>query len=225
MLIRNSVNDIRTEFKILLNKEKFVQDKSGSKVIEILNANFVADESAIFGKPNEEYIARELQWYNSMSRNVNDIPGKVPVIWKQVATPEGLINSNYGWAIYSSENSTQFTSCLDTLVKDISSRRATMIYNRPSMQYDYNKDGMSDFMCTFATQHFVRNGQLNTVVSMRSNDAIFGFPNDFAWFKHVHEQLLVGLNNRLGTAYGTGKIYWNAGSLHVYSRHFSLING
>ena len=46
---------------------KFVKDKSGVKMIEIIGANFLADAPAIFGEPNQEYIQRELEWYKSMS--------------------------------------------------------------------------------------------------------------------------------------------------------------
>ena len=91
------------------------------------------------------------------------------------------------------------------------------------MHVDYNKNGMSDFMCTYSTQHFIRNGQLHSCVYMRSNDAIFGFLNDFAWAKYVQEQLLGYINNHTSSVYGLGNIYWNAASLHVYSRHWDLI--
>lgn len=219
----NTVQDIRDEFKSLLKNESFVVDKSGSKVIEIIGASFECTEELIFGEVNHDYIKRELAWYKSTSLNVNDIPGIVPTIWKQVADKDGFINSNYGWMVYSTENFNQFSNVVDELVKNPYSRRATMIYTRPSMQVDYNKNGMSDFCCTWGTQHFIRDGQLVTVVNMRSNDAIFGFKNDFAWQKYVHDQLLVALNNRTGSVYGSGKIYWNAGSLHVYERHFKLI--
>jgi thymidylate synthase len=213
----NNVSDIRIElYNKLLNNE-FVTDKSGVKTVEIMNAAFVADEPAIFGTVNEEYVERELAWYKSMSLNVNDIPAPVPAIWKSVATPEGLINSNYGWCIYSEENGYQYAKVLGQLLANPDSRRAVMIYNRPSMHDDYNKDGMSDFMCTNAVQYLYRDGKLNALVYMRSNDAVFGYKNDYAWQKHVLDELCNALNIPAGT------IYWNVASLHVYERHFDLI--
>jgi len=220
----SNVAFIRDTFVDLLQRGEFVTDKTGVRTLEIVNAVFVADKPSIFGTVNEEYVERELRWYKSMSLNVNDIPGGVPAIWKQVASPSGMINSNYGWCIYSEENGSQFANVLEELVSNPLSRRANMIYTRPSMHKDYNKDGMSDFICTNNVQYFLRDGQLHALVYMRSNDAIFGYKNDYAWQKHVHENLLVAINNRLSSHYGLGHMMWNVGSLHVYERHFHLVN-
>lgn len=218
-----SVEFVRQSFLKCLELEDFVTDKSGVKTIELINAAFEADEPIIFGNPNTDYIERELEWYKSMSLNVNDIPGDVPAIWKQVADKDGFINSNYGWCIYSEENGHQFTNTLEELVANPLSRRANMIYTRPSMHKDYNKNGMSDFICTNNVQYFLRDGQLHACVYMRSNDAVFGYKNDYAWQRYVQEQLLIGLNNRSSSHYGLGKIMWNVGSLHVYERHFNFV--
>ena len=218
-----NVEYVRHQFLKCLQNEDFVIDKTGVKTIELINAVFHADENAIFGTPNQEYIERELAWYKSMSLNVNDIPGGTPAIWKQVADKDGMINSNYGWCIYSEENGYQFKHVLEELIKNPFSRRANMIYTRPSMHTDFNKNGMSDFICTNNVQYFIRDGQLHACVFMRSNDAIFGYKNDYAWQKFVQEQLLIGINNRCSTAYGMGTMLWNVGSLHVYERHFDLV--
>lgn len=222
-MIRNFVYDIQCEFEDKLNAGDFVTDKGGAKVIEIINASFIADEASIFGTINEDYVKRELEWYRSLSLNVNDIPGGAPAIWKQVADKDGLINSNYGWCIYSAENGHQFTKVVDELVTSPLSRRATMIYIRPSMHEDYNRNGMSDFMCTYSTQYYIRNGQLHASVFMRSNDAVYGYKNDYAWQRYVHKEVLQAVNGRCGTVYGLGDLHWNAGSLHVYERHFDLV--
>lgn len=223
-MIRNNVEDIRCEFEYLLANKQFVQDKSGVQTIEILNASFIADEELIFGTINDEYIEREKKWYRSQSLNVNDIPGGPPQIWKMVADKDGFINSNYGWCIYSEENGYQFTKVLEELLVSPLSRRATMIYNRPSMHTDFNKNGMSDFMCTYSTQYYLREGKLHASVFMRSNDAVFGYKNDYAWQRYVQQSLLDGINGRKGTVYGLGDLHWNVGSLHVYERHFKFID-
>ena len=222
-MIRNYVYDIQNEFIEKLQRKEFVKDKSGVVTIEIINASFIADEASIFGTINEEYIEREKAWYRSMSLNVNDIPGGPPQIWQQVADKDGFINSNYGWCIYSEENGNQFTKVVDELLASPLSRRATMIYNRPSMHEDYNKNGMSDFMCTYSTQYYIRDGLLHASVFMRSNDAVFGYKNDYAWQRYVQEEVLAAVNGRKGTVYGLGDLHWNAGSLHVYERHFKFV--
>jgi thymidylate synthase len=215
------VNNIRNIFKQKLKNEEFVIDKTGVKTIEIMNAAFFANQPAIFGTVNEDYVQRELDWYKSMSLNVNDIPGGPPEIWKMVSSNDGIINSNYGWCIYSKENGDQFQNVVNELTKNPGSRRATMIYNRPSMHEDYNKDGMSDFMCTNAVQYIIRDNKVNALVYMRSNDAVFGYKNDYAWQKHVLQELV----SELGWANQVGDIYWNVASLHVYERHFKFVDG
>lgn len=212
-----TVSDIqKILYKNLVN-EDFVTDKTGVKTVEIMNASFIADQPAIFGTVNQDYVERELQWYLSKSLNVNDIPEPVPAIWKAVATPDGRINSNYGWCIYSEENGNQYFNVVKELRNNPDSRRAAMIYNRPSMHQDYNKDGMSDFMCTNAVQYLVRDGKVHALVYMRSNDAVFGYKNDYAWQEYVLKQVSEAISIPVGN------IYWNVASLHVYERHFDLI--
>lgn len=213
----NNVTWVRRQFIEQLERGQFVTDKTGVKTIEIMNASFVADSPAIFGTVNHDYVERELQWYKSMSLNVYDIPEPVPAIWKAVADKDGFINSNYGWCIYSEENGNQFKNVVEDLKRNPDSRRANMIYTRPSMHVDYNKNGMSDFMCTNNVQYLVRDGAVNALVYMRSNDAVFGYKNDFAWQKHVLDQVA----EEIGIP--SGIIYWNVSSLHVYERHFDLV--
>jgi len=217
MHIVHNVDYIREYFCDALHHEDFVIDKTGVKTVEMIGAQFVADEPLIFGVLNHDYIDRELEWYKSMSLNVNDIPGKVPEIWKQVCDESGYIHSNYGWCVWSDKNGRQYEHVRDELIKNPNSRRAVMIYTRPTMHQIYNINGMSDFMCTNTVQYFIRENVLSAYVSMRSNDVVFGYRNDFAWQKHVLEEL----GAELGIE--TGDIIWNCGSLHVYERHFNLI--
>jgi thymidylate synthase len=211
------VSDVREWFKKLLVHNDFVKDKTGCTMIEVVGASFIADETAIFGEVNEDYVRREIEWYESQSRNVYDIPGSVPKAWIACSDKDGYINSNYGWAIWSSENNNQYRRVKQELTNNPESRRAVMIYTRPSIWDEYNTNGMSDFICTNAVQYFIRNDELLAVVQMRSNDVVFGFKNDKAWQDHVHQKLADDLNCKVGP------MIWNAGSLHVYERHFKLV--
>ena len=201
-------------------------------MVELVNANFVADQSTIFGALSPSYVERELEWYLSQSLNVNNFPGGAPKIWQQIATPQGYVNSNYGHLIFSGENYNQYARCLETLIGDskFCSRRASMIYTRPSIQDEAFEQGMSDFICTDAVHVFLRMPQalrpeLRYVVYMRSNDAVFGYKNDLAW----HEFVLAKLVNDLKKSrpdldrLEARLIQWNAASLHVYRRHFDLM--
>ncbi len=197
--------------------EDYVIDRTGARTIEIIGATFIADEDYVVRKPAYAYIERELEWYKSQSLNVNDIPGETPQIWKDIASTEGQINSNYGWCIYSEDNGNQYKHVLRELKNNPNSRRATMLYNRPSMHLDYNRDGMSDFMCTYANTFYIRDGKLESHYLMRSNDAVFGYNNDVAWAKHVQQELAADLGVQVGN------IVWTASNFHVYERHFNFI--
>lgn len=218
-----NVSNIRKQLKDLYTRGEFVVDKTGSQMVEIINANFKADEPIIFGEPNHDYIERELAWYKSMSLKVDDIPGGAPQIWKQVAgKTTGEINSNYGYLVWSDENYRQFQNVHFELIKNRDSRRAIMIYTRPSMHYDYCRDSMSDFICTNTVQYFIRNNKLRTIVSMRSNDAIYGYKNDVSWQYHVQQMLVEHLEPHY-PGLEADVIDWVAGSLHVYPRHFKFL--
>lgn len=224
-MILSNVEDVREQFGELYNtKSGIVTDKTGVKTIEIIGAQFTADEDTIFGKVNEEYIRREFEWYDTHSFSVKDMKGgKPPDVWLKTAGPEGHVNSNYGGLVYSGANEYQFHHTLEELKKNPDSRRAVMIYNRPMIWYDYVKYGMNDFICTMYCHYFIRKNTLETIVYMRSNDVVFGYKNDYAWQERVTEHLY----NELCLTYPTlkkGGILWNAGSIHIYERHFYLID-
>jgi thymidylate synthase len=71
------------------------------------------------------------------------------------------------------------------------------------MQYFINEDGNERY--------------LDCIVNFRSNDAVFGFNNDALWAKYIQQRLAKDLQVNVG------KLYWNAGSLHVYERHFKYL--
>lgn len=214
----SKVSDIRKQLMIKRIEKDYVTDKTGVKMIELIGATFVADEDWIIRKPNEDYVKRELEWYCSKSLNVNDIPGDTPQIWNDVADHNGFINSNYGYLIWSDENHNQYKKALKELQINPESRRATMIYNRPTMHEEYNMNGMSDFICTYANQMFIRDGKLVSHYIMRSNDAVFGYCNDVHWAKFVQEMMAYDLNIPVGD------LIWTASSFHIYERHFKFLD-
>lgn len=192
--------------------------------VELIGESFIANEDTIFGKVNEDYVRREFDWYMSESLNVYDIESPVPAIWKKHASNQGYINSNYGFLAFGAGNGSQYLNVFNKLMTDPDTRQATMIYTRPTMHADWNKDGMSDFICTNTVQYYIRNNKLMTVVQMRSNDVVFGYRNDYAWQKHVRDQLYLDLKSMEYSHLEVGDIIWNAASLHVYERHFHLLD-
>jgi thymidylate synthase len=222
-----TVADIRQFFIDELNDEAFTIDKTGQKTIEILGASFVADQPSIFGEPNEAYIKQEIDWYESQSTNINDIYGEerdAPAAWKYAADKHGNINSNYGKLVFSEEYYNQFQSAAFELDRNRDTRRATMVYNRPSIWTEYNKGGMSDFICTNAVTYYIREDMVHAVVQMRSNDVVFGYKNDYAWQRYMMAKV-ADMYNKLNPfdEVAPGLLFWQVQNLHVYERHFNLV--
>jgi thymidylate synthase len=223
-----TIENVRDEFASLLEINQFNEDKTGVKTLEILGeaistgADLLLGDEYIFGELNESYAKDEVNWYKSCSRNVWDLK-KTPKIWEAVSDKDGNINSNYGWCIYSKDNGTQYINTLRELKRNKSSRRASMIYTRPSMHTEYNTNGMSDFMCTWGVDYEIRYNKLYAIVKMRSNDVVFGFKNDRYWQEYVFDQLLTDLRNTVYPQLEKGDIIWNASSLHIYEQQFHLV--
>ena len=212
-----NVQDIRNLFRAKNRNEVYRGD-----TIEIQNAVFRTTDRAIFGVPNEKYIRAEIAWYQSQSRQVADLfrlYGSEVKIWQDVSDDFGKINSNYGWCVYSKENGRQYDEVLMALQGNPLSRQAVMIYIRPDMHWTSKAWNRNDFMCTTHVQYFINEGNLDATVYMRSNDAIFGYPNDLAWQRHVLDELSDDLDVH------PGEIIWNVGSLHIYERHYDMIGG
>ena len=212
-------SDIKKHFIEQIAKENFVSDRSGSRTVELLGASFIADEPSIYGTVDWDYVNRELKWYASQICNINELgnSGNIPQAWKMTANKEGWINSNYGYLIWSEQNGAQYENVLRELSTNPDSRRATMIYTRPTMHKDAFHEGMNDFVCTNAVSYAIRGGKLHCIVQMRSNDVVFGYKNDRAWQYHVLIQLAKDLKVE------PGDIYWQVQNLHIYERHWHLV--
>ena len=220
-MYRNSVMDIRSEFR----RKKREHDFRGNGTIEIQACSFKADQPTIFGERNEKYVAAEIDWYESCDRRVEklyEIYGKTVQIWDSVKDEHGCVNSQYGYRIY--EQTQQYQSVLDELARYRKTRQAVMYY----VPLEIHEIAGKDHICTTSVQYFLNNRidrppMLNAVVNMRSNDAIFGYANDFAWQHHVLVKLSADLCFRKDFDCVPGGIYWNAGSFHIYERHYDLI--
>lgn len=218
------VNDIRNYFIEELANEIFTTDRTRQKTIELLGASFIADEDAIFGVPNSSYIDAELDWYLNCSTNINDIGTESgpPTAWQFAANKYGEINSNYGKLIFDDKYYRQYENVLTELADNPDSRRACMVYNRPSIWAEFNENGKNDFICTNAVTYYIRNNQIHSVVQMRSNDVVYGYKNDYAWQRYVMDMIADDLSGG-NKQYTAGTLYWQVQNLHVYERHFHLV--
>lgn len=137
----------------------------------------------------------------------------------------------------------QFDYIIDTLLKDRDSRQAVVNINNIYHKAHPTKD----FPCTTAMQFFIRGNKLHMTVTMRSTDLVLGFCNDVFQFTMFQNIVLRELNkelrqmNKHGITYseddGTpmivgavnhkliemGTFTLFTSSLHVYERHFKMI--
>ena len=230
-MLLNSVKDIREFFIGELKDKAFTIDKTGQKTIEMLGANFIASEPSIFGTPNQEYIDAEIKWYESESTNINDIygvDGNPPAAWQYSANDNGEINSNYGHLVFSYKYFQQFHRAFDELWDNPDSRRAQMIYNRPSIWVEFDEGGKNDFICTNAQTFYIRDNILHMVSQMRSNDVVYGYKNDYAWAQYLMDKFVSNWNEMAEVTGEHGEIekgmlIWQVMNLHVYERHFNLV--
>lgn len=132
--------------------------------------------------------------------------------WQEFADDEGKIKGScYGFQIFRPINGrSQWDEIKNLLRYDPSTRRAVLTMSQRLTDGDILA---KDVACASSLQFLLRNGQLDAVLHMRSNDAFWGLPYDVFLFTMLQELLAAQLNVKLGT------YYHSVASLHLYERH------
>jgi len=153
-----------------------------------------------------DYAEAEWKWYMSGDRNIaklGEIYGKIPAIWKQMADPDGEVNSNYGWQW---QRNNQLEHVIYKLRTEGNRQAAISIYDGKEINsYKF------DTPCTYAVQFTVVQSKLYMSVYMRSNDLWYGFCNDQYQFASLQEMVAERLSLPVGT------YYHHAHNLHLYN--------
>jgi thymidylate synthase len=215
-----NVNEVFVKVSKALLSEGHRNDPRGLLTMELCDAWLIIEDvsNPVVSLPerdiNIRYLMGEMEWYNSGSLLAKDIH-KYSKFWTTLADSNGTINSNYGFLalIEKWSGKSQVEWCINSLKKDKHTRQAVINYNQPRHKYE----GVKDFVCTLTQQFVVRNGKLDMVVLMRSNDLIFGLTYDIPWFVSV----LRTVSEATGIPMGTYNHY--ASSLHVYEKHFKMV--
>ena len=211
--------------KLKVAKEYFPR---GQKTKELIQETIVIENPAdcVVKNPARklslDYLKKEMEWYLSGNKNIKEI-GKTAEIWNKIANKDGTVNSNYGEIVFKQKlesfNGSQWDWVVSSLLKDSDSRQAVINFN----QTKHKQDGVKDFVCTLSIQYLIRENKLISICNMRSNDIIYGFCNDLPFFSYLQKRLLNELNKE-GLNLKLGKMYYTVGSLHVYEKHFKMIN-
>ncbi len=226
-------------FKELKDNECYCLDKSSVRVLEIINAQIKTENITDITKytpftkigsksTNIDYSLKEINWYLDMNLSIDGLQ-PTPTIWTLVADKNRIINSNYGYIIFSDNNKNQFLNAICAILENIYTRRSIMIYQCPEMHYKYKENNRNDFVCTISHQFIVRKNKneytLNSIINMRSQDFIYGYLNDIVWFNYVHflgYEILTKIIPEI--TINRHNIYLNVGSLHIYEKHFKLLD-
>lgn len=224
-----------------LMEHGLVAHPRGQETRELLNYNITLLDprnriiSLPARKTNLAYLIGELVWY---LRGENTVDGILPFskFWANITNsgdvlgyPKDTINSNYGHRIFGhatipgmvhdGKTINQWDRVIDILIADPDSRQAIMNIHMPSDRHSGNKD----VACTLTLQFFIRENALHMVTNMRSNDIILGFTNDVFQFTMLQEILMLQLRETMPDIQ-LGHYFHNAGSMHIYSRHFEMAN-
>lgn len=126
-----------------------------------------------------------------------------------------FVDGAYGQRIWRLPLFNQIGGVIQELTRDPLSRRAVItLYDGPTDLYG---GGGKSTPCTLSIQFLIRDGKLNALTTMRSNDVVFGVSYDIFMFTMLQEFLARRLD------VGLGQYYHRAGSLHLYERDFSLL--
>lgn len=233
--------DFRTCLDTLMTHGLVVKPR-GTETRELLNYNITLQSPRnrviTFAERNvnTQYLLGEFIWYLGASNNPEGI---LPYskFWDKIRNgesrpgyPEGTINSNYGNRLFgfssvpaflanqeSGEPIDQWQATIDLLKRDKDTRQAVINIHVPTDRHEDNKD----VACTLTLQFLIREDRLHMITNMRSNDIILGFTNDVFQFTMLQEILQVQLKEFYPNL-ELGHYFHNAGSMHVYDRHFEM---
>lgn len=165
-------------------------------------------------KMNMAYAFGELCWYLSGRNDLEMM--KYYSKFMERGTDDGVtLNSAYGYRIFTGKHKligfNQWENVKRILREDSDSRQAIIHLHTP------NDKKTNDEVCTLCLQFFIRNGKLDMITTMRSNDVFLGFTYDVFSFTMLQEILA----NELGVEVGT--YYHNVGSMHIYENRFYML--
>lgn len=126
-----------------------------------------------------------------------------------VVAPKAKLSLFHHQSEYGPRIKNQVPKILDILKHDPYSRRAVLFLN--------DRDGAEeDMACTTSIQFITRDGIMYTLVTLRSWDLVYGFPNDIVMYGMLSKVIA----NFLGCDAGPTQI--TAGSMHLYANTESL---
>lgn len=207
-------------FYYIYKNGRHTVNRKGQGLYEMRNVTLVLDPEAFtycLGRyPSQEYLEKELDFYASGSRQLEDAV-KMSKFWSKCSDDGKTINSNYGFLLFHDENKhgfTQFEHAINCLRNNPDSKKAVMTLYSKEHAYISN-----DNPCTLIINLYIQGDALNMQVIMRSNDLWYGLPYDLPFFRVVHYTALAMLK-RTYPNLGLGYHIHQALNLHFYEWAF-----
>lgn len=234
-------NYLNNDFRLCLStlfEHGLMAHPRGTTTRELLNYNITLTDprnrviTFAERKTSTKYLLGEFIWYLSGS---SDPAGILPYakFWDNIRNADGTINSNYGHRLFGHSFTQglveggntdvgfkrihQWQETIALLKRDKDTRQAIMNIHLPMDRHADNKD----VPCTISLQWLIREDRLHLIVNMRSNDLILGFTNDVFQFTMLQEAMLLQLRDTYPELQ-LGFYFHNAGSMHIYERHFEM---
>ena len=215
-------DDAQTDVLSYLLLNGRVVSPRGEKTLESVAISFTLADPRLrcIGNPLRKWslplALGEVCWHLSGSDIASDL-GYYALAWNRVADSDGKITGScYGAKMFGlRDRMSAWENLRRLLALDPSTRRAVIYFGDSNSQFDPE---CVDASCSTSLQFLVREGKLDAIVCMRSNDAIWGLPYDVFLFTFLQERMAIELDVQLG-------VYHHfVGSLHIYERHWALAN-
>jgi hypothetical protein len=126
--------------------------------------------------------------------------------------PKAKLDLFTGQSIYGPRAGSQPAEVIEELLADRNSRRAVIILGKPG-------EALADRPCTTSLQYQIVDNKLETIVSMRSSDAVYGLPYDLTQFGMMSQMIAQCVTASLG------KLVINIGNAHIYDSTAHLATG
>ncbi len=157
----------------------------------------------------------ELIWYWSGSNKLELIDYYIKDAYTKESEDGITVKSGYGERFFNYKLN-EIDSPINQIENIINLLKARPTSRKAVIQLYSAKDlaeKLSSVPCTCTLQFLIRDGQLNLLVNMRSNDAFLGLPHDVFVFTMIQEILARELSVEVG-------FYQHcAGSMHLYDEH------
>ena len=154
----------------------------------------------------------EFLWYLTGDNRLDFIVEYIPA-YAADSEDGQTVHGGYGPRIFGQRGHNQLENVINQLRASSTSRRAMMqIFNAEDISRRFKETP-----CTATLQFLLRDGKLQLITTMRSNDAYLGLPHDVFCFTMLQELVA----RILGVELGTYRHF--VGSMHLYEKHHPAI--